>query len=291
MSNAIPTPIMLTTTSQQAKPTGQISPDNYLLLQREVYKDSGIVLDDSKLYLIESRLTPILQDERIGSLDDLCFLLKTTARPGLRQKVVEAMTTNETLFFRDPPAFEALEKVILPELVERRKQIRKLSIWSAASSSGQEAYSIAMLLLHMGLTGWDIRILGTDLNSQILQRARTGRYLPIEVSRGLPPDYLQKHFHRAGNEWQISDTVRKMVEFQQFDLRQSTQSLGRFDLVLCRNVLIYFDVETKRKILAEIRGTLLEQGYLLLGCAESTFNLDTVFAKRTIGQAAFYHVP
>lgn len=282
---------MLTTTGQPAINGTQLSADNYALLQREVYNESGIVLDESKLYLIEARLNPILKEEEIKTLNDLCALMKAVGGQTLRRKVVEAMTTNETLFFRDPAAFEGLEKIILPEILELRKSTRKLSIWSAAASSGQEAYSVAMLLLEMGLPGWEIRILGTDLNSQILQRARAGRYLQIEVARGLPPQHLSKYFHRAGAEWQVIDRVREMVTFEQFDLRQNIRTLGVFDLVLCRNVLIYFDVETKKKILAGIRGVLSTRGYLLLGCAESTLNLDNTLIKRAIGQAAFYQLP
>lgn len=144
---------MLTTTGQPAINGTQLSADNYALLQREVYNESGIVLDESKLYLVEARLNPILKEEQIKTLNDLCALMKAVGGQTLRRKVVEAMTTNETLFFRDPAAFEGLEKIILPEILELRKSTRKLSIWSAAASSGQEAYSVAMLLLEMGLPG------------------------------------------------------------------------------------------------------------------------------------------
>lgn len=268
----------------------QISPDNYALLQTQVYRDSGIVLDDSKIYLVESRLAAIVEQEQLGTLNDLCALLKATGSPALRQKVVEAMTTNETLFFRDPPAFEALSETVLPELLERRRSMRRLSIWSAAASSGQEAYSIAMTLLEKDLAGWQIRILGTDLNARVLDRARKGRYMQIEVNRGLPENYRRKYFRPEGSEWQLCDEVRRMVEFQTFDLRQSAAALGQFDLVLCRNVLIYFDVDTKKTILREIRGCLGDGGYLLLGCAENTFNLDHHFTQKIIGKAAFYQV-
>jgi chemotaxis protein methyltransferase CheR len=279
---------MLTTTTLGTEAEAQISAENFTMLQREVYRESGIVLDGSKLYLVEARLLPLLKDERLKTLNDLCALLKVVGQTQLRRKVVEAMTTNETLFFRDAPAFEALKTRVLPELMERRKSVRKLNIWSAAASSGQEAYSVAMLLADMGLEGWELRILGTDLNSQVVERARAGRFLQIEVNRGLPAEYLTKYFHRVGAEWQIADRIRKMVEFSQFDLRQYARGLGSFDLVLCRNVLIYFDVETKKKILAEIRSVLEPGGYLLLGCAESTLNLDQSFEKRVFGPASFY---
>jgi chemotaxis protein methyltransferase CheR len=166
-----------------------------------------------------------------------------------------------------------------------------LSFWSAAASSGQEAYSLAIMLLEMGLPGWKIRIVGTDLNNQILDRARSGRYLQIEVNRGLPVKYLVKYFQRAGLEWQLKDEVRRMVEFQVFDLRMSMRALGPFDLIFCRNVLIYFDTTTKKQILAELRGALYKKGLLLLGSAESTINLDDQFSRKVVGQATFYQAP
>lgn len=268
-----------------------ITPENYEFLKREVYREAGIVLDETKRYLIEMRLAPILDHERIATLNDLCALLKATAGPALRQKVVEAMTTNETLFFRDDAPFEALKTVILPELLEKRKNVRKLRFWSAAASSGQEAYSLAMILLDLGLENWDIRILGTDLNHQILKRAREGRYSQLEISRGLPPEYLAKYFRRVGAEYQIDERARKMTEFIPCDLRQSMAALGPFDIVFCRNILIYFDIETKKRILAEIGKVLMPKGLLLLGCAESTHNLSTFFKKRTVGKTSFYEAP
>jgi chemotaxis protein methyltransferase CheR len=268
-----------------------ISATNYAFLQEQVYQRSGIVLDESKLYLIESRLLPIVRKEHLGTLNDLCALIRGVEGAHLKTQVVEAMTTNETLFFRDLDAFEALQKVVLPELVEQRKSVRKLNIWSAAASSGQEAYSLAMMLLEMGLSEWQIRILGTDLSNQILERARAGRYMQIEVNRGLPAKYLVKYFHRVGLEWQITDQVRNMVRFETFDLRQSMRGMGPFDLILCRNVLIYFDVETKKKILAEIRGALFRKSLLLLGSAETTLNLDNEFTRRKIGSSTFHQAP
>ncbi len=268
-----------------------ITPENYQFLQREVYRDSGIVLDETKRYLIEMRLAPILEREQISTINDLCALLRATASSALRQTVVEAMTTNETYFFRDDPPFQALKKTVLPELIEKRRSVRKLSIWSAASSSGQEAYSIAMLLLEFGLTDWDIRILGTDLSRHMLKRARAGRYKQVEINRGLPPEYLAKYFRRVDAEYQINERVRNMTEFTRFDLRQSMAGLGPFDFVFCRNVLIYFDLETKKKILAELSKTLQPKGLLLLGCAESTHNLNNSFGKRIVDKAIFYQMP
>lgn len=268
-----------------------ISAENYAFLQRYIYQESGIVIDAGKNYLIESRLLPIVKQENLSTLNDLCSLLRATAPLQLKSRVVESMTTNETLFFRDLSVFDALQKDILPKMIEARRSVRRLSIWSAAASSGQEAYSIAMLLKEFGLEGWKVQIFGTDLNQQILDKAAAGRYLQIEVNRGLPAKYLVKYFTRAGLDWQISDALRAMVKFQRFDLRTSMSSFGPFDLIFCRNVLIYFDVETKKQILASLRRTMNPGGLLALGAAETTINLDSAYTRVVHGAATFYQVP
>ena len=176
-------------------------------------------------------------------------------------------------------------------LIALRQDTRKMRFWSAASSSGQEAYSLAMMLLEMGLGDWKIKIQGTDLSVQMADRASTGKYLQIEVNRGLPVAYLVKYFTRAGLEWQLKPEVRRMVDFTTFDLRQSMSARGPFDVVFCRNVLIYFDVESKRRILDEIHGTLFRGGYLLLGGSETTLNLTTRFERRILGQTVLYQAP
>ncbi len=271
--------------------TSPICAENYRFLKEYVYRESGIVLDDDKHYLLEARLLPIVQQSHLASLDALCTALRNHGDPPLHKKVVEAMTTHETLFFRDIAPFDALKTDILPPLIEQRKTTRKLTFWSAAASSGQEAYSLGMLLLEMGLSGWNIQILGTDLSEQILSRAREGRYLQIEVNRGLPANYLLKHFERRGLDWQIKDHLRNMVQFEQFDLRKSMRTKGPFDVIFCRNVLIYFDVETKKKILQELRGALFPGGHLILGGAESTLNLDNEFRRVPAGRTVFYQAP
>lgn len=268
-----------------------ISAENYAFLQRYIYQESGIVIDAGKNYLIESRLLPIVKQENLSTLNDLCSLLRATAPLQLKSRVVESMTTNETLFFRDLSVFDALQKEILPKLIEARRNVRRLSIWSAAASSGQEAYSIAMLLKEFGLEGWKVQIFGTDLNQQILDKAAAGKYLQIEVNRGLPAKYLVKYFTRAGLDWQICDALRSMVKFQRFDLRTSMSSFGPFDLIFCRNVLIYFDVDTKKQILASLRRTLSPGGLLALGAAETTINLDNAYTRVVHGAATFYQVP
>lgn len=280
-------PPLIPTASRAVEP---ISPANYAYIQELVYRSSGIVLDETKTYLLESRLTPIARSHGMESLDSLCEALRASAPP-LRTEVVEAMTTNETLFFRDPQLFDVLQKEILPGLIERRSALRKLSFWSAAASTGQEAYSLAILLLELGLHGWQVQVTGTDLNHQVLEKARSGLYQQLEVNRGLPAKYLVKYFERRGTTWQVKDELRRMVEFTPFDLRQSMRNRGPYDLILCRNVLIYFDVETKKKILTEMRHALVPKGLLILGSAETTLNLDNSFVRKSAAGAGYYEAP
>jgi len=273
-------------------PAAELCPESYRFLQDMVYRESGIVLDGDKRYLLEARLTPIVQQLRLGDLNDLCAMLgRPVDHAVLKRQVVEAMTTNETFFFRDSAQYDALRSVVIPSLIAQRQDTRKMSFWSAASSSGQEAYSLAMMLLEMGLGDWRIRIQGTDLSTQMAERASSGRYLQIEVNRGLPIAYLVKYFTRVGLEWQLKDEARRMVDFSTCDLRQSMSSRGPFDVVFCRNVLIYFDVESKRKILDQLHGTLFRGGYLLLGGSETTLGLTDRFERKVFGQTVFYQVP
>lgn len=265
-----------------------LQPENYRFLQDCVYKESGIVIDSDKHYLLEARLMPVVKKQQLTSLNDLCNLLRATRTPDLRRQVVEAMTTHETLFFRDPAQYDALRTVLLPQLIEQRRALRSLSFWSAASSSGQEAYSLAMLLREMGLGDWSIRIVGTDLSEQILDRARAGKFLQIEVNRGLPVSYLVKYFNRQGLDWQLKEEVRRMVTFQKLDLRDNLRQLGAFDVVFCRNVLIYFDQQTKKRILEQLRGALAPGGHLLLGGAETGVSAVDWFERVSIGQAVLY---
>jgi chemotaxis protein methyltransferase CheR len=269
----------------------EITFQNYAFLQEHIYRESGIVLDEGKHYLLEARLSPIVARRHIGTLNDLCALLRTSRDGPLAREVVEAVTTNETLFFRDIQLWDGLQTVLIPELVERYAATRILRCWSAAASSGQEAYSLAMLLLEMGLRDWCIQIAGTDLNQQILERARSGVYSQLEVNRGLPARYLIKYFVRHGLAWELKEEVRRMVRFVQADLRNVPATFGPFDLVLCRNVLIYFDVATRQRILQRIRGVLPYGGYLVLGSAETTLNVDESFVPRGIGRTTVYAAP
>jgi chemotaxis protein methyltransferase CheR len=224
----------------------------------------------------------------LGSINDLCALLIATREESIGRKVVEAMTTNETYFFRDPAHYDAIRGVLLPRLKQDRRDVKRLRFWSAASSTGQEAYSLAMLLLEEGFSDWNIQIVGTDFSSQVLERARSGKYQQIEVNRGLPAALLVKHFRRSGVDWQLSEPVRRMACFEPIDLRKSMRSLGPFDLVFCRNVMIYFDAGTRKEILKQIHGTLFRDGWLLLGGAETAFGVEEWFDRQTVGGASVY---
>ena len=263
-------------------------PDHISYLQQYVYAGSGIVLDAEKQYLMEARLAPILRERGLASLYELCEMLRSTQASPLHAQVVEAMTTNETYFFREPAHYDALRKTILPELMAMRSGTRKLTCWSAAASTGQEAYSLAMLFREIGVDGWNIDILGTDLSSRVLKQAESGRYSQLEVNRGLPVALLLKYFRRVGLEWELKEEVRRMARFRSFDLRAGMQSLGPFDVVFCRNVLIYFDLPTKRRILEEIHGSLFRGGYLLVGTTEAGLPAGDRFRRATVGNAVVY---
>jgi chemotaxis protein methyltransferase CheR len=198
------------------------------------------------------------------------------------------MTTNETYFFRDPAQYEAIRRYLLPGLRQDRSDTKQLKFWSAAASTGQEAYSLAMLLREECFGDWNIDITATDFCSQAVERARSGCYQQIEVNRGLPASLLVRYFMRRGLEWHIHEDVRSMVRFECGDLRQLVRTAGPFDLVFCRNVLIYFDTETRRRILAQLHETLFRGGWLLLGGAEAAFDVDRWFERRSVADATVY---
>jgi chemotaxis protein methyltransferase CheR len=257
-----------------------------------VRTEAAIVVEASKRYLVESRLAPVARRHGLDGVGALVARLRAQPRNGLHAEVVEAMTTNETSFFRDVNPFAAMEQEVLPELIRARGAQRQLSIWSAACSSGQEPYSLAMLIRHRfpQLSRWNVRIVASDLSAEMLGRAAAGRYSQMEVNRGLPAPLLVRYFRRDGQHWQIADEVRQMVEFRAMNLIQPWAPLPPLDVVFLRNVLIYFDVATKRQILAQVRRVLRPDGYLFLGAAETTLNVDDAFERVPIGPAVSYRL-
>lgn len=253
--------------------------------------EAAIVLEAGKEYLVETRLTPLAQREGFASLGAFIQKLRAEVKVnGLHHKAIDALTTNETLFFRDYHPFEELRRSILPAILEQRAGARRLAIWSAACSTGQEPYSLAMLLLDSfpQLAGWDVSILATDLSPTVLNLARQGQYSQFEVNRGLPARFLVNYFTKVEDKWRINDNVKKMVEFRPMNLIQSWPVLPPLDLVFIRNVMIYFDVETKKAILKKIRNCLLPHGYLFLGAAETTTSLDPAYKPVSFGKAVVY---
>jgi chemotaxis protein methyltransferase CheR len=260
---------------------------------RKLFQDrSAIALDDSKQYLVETRLAPIVRRLQLSSVSDLVAEMRRPASNGLHTEVVEAMVTTETSFFRDHAPFESLRKAVIPELMRRRQAERRLNIWCAASSTGQEPYSVALLIKESfpELLTWQVSLVATDLSSEVLERARAGRYNQIEANRGLPAALLVKYFRQDGTHWQLRDDVRAMVDFRQLNLAEPWPMLPRMDLVLIRNVMIYFDVETKKSILGRLARLLRPDGYLLLGGAETTFNLDDSYRRVEQLKAGFYQL-
>jgi len=265
---------------------------NFNFVRELVQTRSAIMLTDEKVYLVESRLQPLARREGFASLDEFVAKLRMAANSSLYGKVVEAMTTNETSFFRDVQPFEALRKMVLPELITQRAAKRQLRIWCAASSTGQEPYSLAMLMREHfpQLATWDVKILATDLSTQVLEKARSGCYNQIEVNRGLPAPFLLKYFDRLGLNWQLKETIRQMIEFRPMNLIEAWPTLPTMDIVLIRNVLIYFDVPTKKGILAKIRRVLSPDGFLFLGGAESTLNLDDSYVRSEVERTSIYRL-
>lgn len=257
-----------------------------------VLKRSAIVLEPEKNYLVESRLSPIARQEGYASVAELVAELRSGPKDVLRSKVVEAMTTNETSFYRDLKPFEAFQKVVVPELLQARAKEKRLQIWCGASSTGQEPYTIGLVLKeHFGTYAhWQFPIIATDLSLNVLERARQGRYTQLEVNRGLPAPQLVKYFQRQGTEWQLKDEVRKLVEFRQLNLIDAAWGIGAVDVVFLRNVLIYFDVATKKEILRKIRQILRPDGFLFLGGAETTMNLDDHFERIPFERSGCYRL-
>ena len=269
-----------------------IRPDELTYIADIVYKRAAIVIDSAKAYLVESRLTPLAKEQGLEGVSELILKMKTPQGLTLHAKVVEAMTTNETLFFRDVHPFEAMKKEIIPNLIKARAATRALSIWSAACSTGQEAYSTVMMLRteFPELATWRIRIIGTDISPNVVEKAKLGLYRQLEVNRGLPAPLLIRFFDRAGADWQLKQEVRSAVEFRVLNLIEPWGTLPVFDIVLLRNVLIYFDVETKKRILGRMRAVLAPDGALFLGGAESTLNLDDAFERVPCGPTSYYRI-
>ncbi|MBD2166188.1 protein-glutamate O-methyltransferase CheR [Calothrix membranacea FACHB-236] len=274
------------------KQTMGVTSTDFDFLRDLVYRHSAVVLSADKTYLAELYLQPITASLGLATIGDLVDYLRNKPFSVIHTQVIEALVTNETSFFRDIYPFEALQKFVLPELIKKRAVERSLNIWCAACSHGQEPYSIAMLIReHFPiLANWSIKLIASDFSSKALTKARQGRYNQLEIQRGLAKNLRDRYFHKLDNDWQIHDEIIKMVDLQQINLVKPWPSLPKSDVIFLRNVLIYFDIPTKKALLKKIKQQLSSDGYLFLGNAETTINLDTSFERLQLEKNICYRL-
>jgi chemotaxis protein methyltransferase CheR len=253
--------------------------NDFAFLRKFLLERSGLALSAEKRYLVDSRLLPLCRRRQIASITALVERLRSQRDADIERAVIEAMMTNETFFFRDRRPFDLLREHALPRLLSARAASKRLRIWCAAASSGQEPYSVCMLLKGMGqqLAGWNVELLATDLAVDIIDKAKSGLYTQFEVQRGLPIQPLLKHFTQVGDMWQVAEELRSMVQFRTLNLLRDFSSLGTFDIIMCRNVLIYFDPARKSDVLQRLSARLAEDGTLFLGAAETVIGLTDAF--------------
>jgi chemotaxis protein methyltransferase CheR len=265
--------------------------DNFSWLCRYLLDNTGLVLGPDKMYLVESRLSPVARKYNTASLDTLADALRAGKNAELERDVVDAMMTNESFFFRDGKPFDQFKQVVLPRLLQARAAQKSFRIWSAACSTGQEPYTLAMILKEdqAKLAGWRVEIVGTDLSREALDRAKQGIYSQFEVQRGLPITLLVKYFTQSGDRWQISPELRNNIAFRELNLLSDFTTLGTFDVVFCRNVLIYFDQATKARILDKISRMMPPDGVLYLGGAETVLGVTEKFAPMPDQRGIYVH--
>jgi chemotaxis protein methyltransferase CheR len=264
----------------------------YEYLQKLLKERSGLILSGDKQYLVESRLIPLARRSNLGGISEMVQKMKL-GDERLIVAVVEAMTTNETFFFRDKVPFDHFRETIMPAMLAARKNRRAIRIWCAASSTGQEPYSLAMILKEMGaaLSGWRVEIIATDLSQEVLEKSRSGIFSQFEVQRGLPIQMLVKHFTQINETWQLSPEIRAMVQFRQLNLLHDFSKLGAFDVIFCRNVLIYFDQDTKVNVFNRLAKVIEPDGFLLLGAAETVVGLNAGFSPYRERRGLYYPTP
>lgn len=271
----------------------QVTTDDITFVSRLVGELCGVVLDDSKAYLIESRLGELAKDAGCTSYRELCQKARATSDRGLQTKIIDAITTQETLFFRDSSPFEALQHKVIPELIDRKARTafpKRIRLWSSACSTGQEPYSLAMTLCELipNILSWDISILATDISDSAIRTASTGWYARHEIERGMKPALLAKYFVEQRGGWKIKDQIRAMVCFQNRNLHQPFTGLGPFDIIFCRNVAIYFDAPRRRDLFLRLADVLTPDGHLFVGSSESLLDLGPRFAPQNHCRATFY---
>jgi len=271
----------------------KVTPDEFQIFKKYIYDSSGIALEPGKEYLLETRLNSLLHEYDCSTFHALYQKAKSDITNKLQEKIIDAISTNETYFFRDKTPFELLQYKIIPDLIDKRSkkgQKPSLRLWSAASSTGQEIYSIAMTLDEMGIStsNYSIRLLGTDISDSAVAQASYGSYNKFEVSRGLEQKKLIKYFDEKGDSWRIKDQIRIMVQFNKMNLMKPFPNIGKFDIILCRNVMIYFTAEDRKKIYTSLARTLEPDGYLLIGSTESLNNVTDLFQSQRYLKSTFY---
>ena len=268
-----------------------MKPDDFAYFTKHIYDQTGLVLGPDKMYLIESRLAPLARKWNVATIDLLVGQLRSARDPALQRDVVDAMMTNESFFFRDGKPFDQFRQLILPALLQSRAAKKSFRIWCAAASTGQEPYTLAMILKEEAakLAGWRVDIVGTDISHEALERAKAGIYTQFEVQRGLPITLLVKYFKQQGDKWGIAPEIRSAVQYRSFNLLSEFASLGSFDVIFCRNVLIYFDQKTKGQILDRMAKLMPADGVLYLGGAETVLGVTERFQPMP-GQRGIYQV-
>lgn len=273
----------------------KVSLEELRLFAAYIHELCGIILDESKAYLIESRLAPLMQELGCKDYRELYFRAKHDLTRAIPNRIVDAITTNETSFFRDRSPFELLKYKLIPDHVDRITKAgspKTLSIWSAAASTGQEIYSIAITLSEIlpDLPQWRTRLLGTDISDSAIAQASYGKYNRVEIERGLPPGQLQQYFNPQGTFWRIKDEIRAMASFQKLNLMDPFTGVGRFDLIFCRNVAIYFTPENRTKLFDRIANQLNPHGVLVIGSTESLLGVSSRYVRREYHNAVFYQL-
>ena len=276
----------------------KITPEEYSLFTRYIGDISGIALDDGKQYLIETRLNPLIDEMGCRTFAELYHKARMDETKQIQKKIIDGISTNETYFFRDKAPFELLQHKIIPDLIDKRKKTTspemplRIRIWCAASSTGQEVYSSAIVLkeLYLDPEKYQITLLGTDISNTAIAQASYGRYNKFEMARGLPLETARKYFNTDGDFWQIKDEIRAMVVFRKINLMDSFMGLGKFDIILCRNVAIYFPNPQRTRLYEKIASVLMPDGYLMIGATESLANDTTLFSPYRYLRAIFYQM-
>jgi chemotaxis protein methyltransferase CheR len=267
-----------------------LSQQDFEFVSQLVKREASIVLAPGKEYLVEARLIPVARQVGAASVADFLSGLQRKPNSADQRRIVDALTTNETSWFRDREPFTALNEVVLPDLIKNRGSQRQLRFWSAASSSGQEAYSLAITLQEQLPSGWSYEIMGSDISTEMVKRAEAAQYTQVEVNRGLPVTQLVQYFERVGPHWKVAPHLRRNVSFKQMNLCAPLPSMPPFDVIFLRNVLIYFDVATKKSVLRNVARLLRPDGWLFLGAAETTIGIDDNYERVSAGRTSAYRV-